>query len=334
MLEIGVLKNFDSGTYKAGVQLAGSLTTYFDGISVARNIPAAAMVTGNYVILAIPGDNPRDACVIATWPQGGGIFLDLSDTPSSYSGQAGKGLKVNAAENALEFGYKSRAFVEGWTYAKLLRGAGANNDPYEMRLKDFFYTGSGYTYCEFWKNLDGWTESHVGTGALTLNIVRLELATGATINSRASLYITNYSFDHPHYYNMDVVFQLIQSTTSLADSTVKLYMCRSGTAIPPSDICNHGGFKVINGEIWATNADGTTETATDAGASIATAWSTTKLRMIGTDSSIQFYVGDTLKAEHSTNLPAKYNYFIYVGITNEAASNKGIRVRPIVVQGL
>jgi len=108
MLEIGILKNFDSGTYKAGVQLAGSLTTYFDDISVAKNIPSSALVIGNYVILAIPGGNPKDACVIATWPQGSpgggaGSFLDLSDTPSSYSGQAGKCVKVNAAEDALDF---------------------------------------------------------------------------------------------------------------------------------------------------------------------------------------------------------------------------------------
>jgi len=106
MLEIGILKNLDGGTYKAGVQLAGSLTTYFDDISVAKNIPSSALVIGNYVILAIPGGNPRDACVIATWPQGspgGGAFLDLSDTPSSYSGQAGKVAKVKSDESALEF---------------------------------------------------------------------------------------------------------------------------------------------------------------------------------------------------------------------------------------
>jgi hypothetical protein len=80
MIEVGILKNFNSGTYKAGVQLAGSLTTYFDDISVARNIPAAAMVAGNYVILAIPGGNPKDACIIAAWPQGsaGGGGADIS----------------------------------------------------------------------------------------------------------------------------------------------------------------------------------------------------------------------------------------------------------------
>lgn len=108
MLEVGILKNFDSGTYKAGVQLAGSLTTYFDDISVAKNIPSSTLVIGNYVILAIPGGNPKDACVIATWPQGspgGGAasFLDLSDTPSSYSGQARKLLAIKNDESALEF---------------------------------------------------------------------------------------------------------------------------------------------------------------------------------------------------------------------------------------
>jgi len=129
MIEIGILKNFDSETYKAGVQLAGSLTTYFDDISVAKNIPPSAMVTGNYVIVAIPGGNPRDACVIATWlggsPGGGaGSFLDLSDTPSSYEGQAGKAPRVDSAENALEFArfllsptgtaeWKNRSY-QGW----------------------------------------------------------------------------------------------------------------------------------------------------------------------------------------------------------------------------
>jgi hypothetical protein len=67
MLEIGVLKNFDSGAYKAGVQLAGSLTTYFDDVNVARNIASGEMIIGRHVILAVPGGNPRDAIVIAVF---------------------------------------------------------------------------------------------------------------------------------------------------------------------------------------------------------------------------------------------------------------------------
>ena len=79
MIEIGILKYFDSGAYKAGVQLAGSLTTYFDDINVAKNIPSLDLVASNYVIVAIPGGNPRDACVIAAWPSGGSPVV--SDPP-------------------------------------------------------------------------------------------------------------------------------------------------------------------------------------------------------------------------------------------------------------
>ena len=89
MIEVGILKNFDSGTYKAGVQLMGSLTTYFDDISVARNIPSSALVIGNYVILVMPGGNPGDACVIAAWPQGsagggGGSKIQDADGDTSW----------------------------------------------------------------------------------------------------------------------------------------------------------------------------------------------------------------------------------------------------------
>jgi len=70
MLELGILKIWNATTHKAGVQLVGSLTTYLDDISVATNIPPSAMVVGNYVLVAIPGGNPRDACVVASWPAG------------------------------------------------------------------------------------------------------------------------------------------------------------------------------------------------------------------------------------------------------------------------
>lgn len=107
MIEVGTLKTWDSDNYKAGVQLAGSLTTYFDKLNVARNIPSSAMVLGNYVIVAIPQGNPKDACVIASWPSGGGSFLDLTDTPSSYQNQAGKSAIVNAAQDALQFAQRA-----------------------------------------------------------------------------------------------------------------------------------------------------------------------------------------------------------------------------------
>jgi hypothetical protein len=81
MLYIGILKTWDPATFKAGVQLADSLTTYLDSITVASSIATTAMVLGNFVLVAIPGGNPKDACVVATWPGGsaGGAISALDD---------------------------------------------------------------------------------------------------------------------------------------------------------------------------------------------------------------------------------------------------------------
>ena len=67
MISVAVLKTWDNATYKAGVQLVGSLTTYFDDVNVARNIDNPDMVIGRQVIVAIPEGNPRDAVVIAVY---------------------------------------------------------------------------------------------------------------------------------------------------------------------------------------------------------------------------------------------------------------------------
>jgi hypothetical protein len=90
MLELGILKTWNATTHKAGVQLVGSLTTYLDDIAVATNIPSSAMVVGNYVLVAIPGGNPRDACVVASWPAGssggggGGTKIQDADADTSW----------------------------------------------------------------------------------------------------------------------------------------------------------------------------------------------------------------------------------------------------------
>ncbi|TET17092.1 MAG: hypothetical protein E3J81_02270 [Dehalococcoidia bacterium] len=67
MISVAVLKTWDNATYKAGVQLVGSLTTYFDDVNVARNIDNAEMLIGRQVIVATPEGNPRDAVVIAVY---------------------------------------------------------------------------------------------------------------------------------------------------------------------------------------------------------------------------------------------------------------------------
>jgi hypothetical protein len=67
MLEIAILKTYDSQCHRASVQLVGSLTTYFDDVRVARNISAEEMVLGRHVFIAIPDNNPGNAVIIAVF---------------------------------------------------------------------------------------------------------------------------------------------------------------------------------------------------------------------------------------------------------------------------
>jgi hypothetical protein len=300
MIEIAILKNFDSGTYKAGVQLAGSLTTYFDDISVAKNIPSSALVIGNYAILAIPGGNPKDACVIATWPQGSpggdaGSFLDLSDTPSSYSGQARKILRVDSAENAIEFDVKA--------------------DSIAVLNKSWWY--------ENFASQDAWTPYTGGSGSYARALFDLILKTGAA-NGSYSGFWASAAFNHPHWL-ATWHYARIRVQSDPVNSIFRVYWVKRTESIPPSDVANMGGFKIVNGRIWTINANGTTATQTDTGIDLANG-SFADLELLGTGTAIQFYVNNNLVATHTTNLPAPWYYGCYIEAKNTIAADKQLRV--------
>ena len=67
-LRKAVLRNFNSGNYTATVQLAGSYKVYLEDIAVARNLPAAEMVTGRKVaVIFFDEHNPKEAVVVAVY---------------------------------------------------------------------------------------------------------------------------------------------------------------------------------------------------------------------------------------------------------------------------
>ncbi len=64
----GVLKSFSSTDYTATVQLASSYKVYLEGIAVARNLPAAEMVTGRKVaVIFFDEHNAKEAVVMAVY---------------------------------------------------------------------------------------------------------------------------------------------------------------------------------------------------------------------------------------------------------------------------
>jgi hypothetical protein len=62
------LRGFNSGDYTATVRLAGSFKVYLEDVAVARNLPAAEMVTGRKVAVVFFDDyNPKEAVVVAVY---------------------------------------------------------------------------------------------------------------------------------------------------------------------------------------------------------------------------------------------------------------------------
>jgi len=68
MIKKGIIKSFDSATYKATVQIAGSLSVWLEGIPVSVSIPATEMVVGRTcAVLFLDESNPNDAIVTAVY---------------------------------------------------------------------------------------------------------------------------------------------------------------------------------------------------------------------------------------------------------------------------
>ena len=64
----GSVRSFDSTTYTATVQMAGSLATWLEGVPVSRSIPSAEMTAGRAcAVILFDEANPRDAVVAAVW---------------------------------------------------------------------------------------------------------------------------------------------------------------------------------------------------------------------------------------------------------------------------
>jgi hypothetical protein len=183
-------------------------------------------------------------------------------------------------------------------------------------------------YHEDWKTLDKWTSYVTGTGGYDwYSPSDLRLKTGTTSLSNSCL-------DTPQIGPLclrdsgNQWYFRVQAGSDLGSSEVRLYAPRSDAAKPPSDTFYCVGWKIINGEIYAHTADGTTAKDTDTGISMASIWTTKELFTVcDTDGVVKFYVDGVLKATHSgaaDYVPAHFNGRFSFNIKNTAAADKQI----------
>ena len=64
----GIVRNYDSGTNTATIELVGTVTAYLSGVPVASHVPSGDMVNGAKVaVVLFDGHNPADAVVLGVY---------------------------------------------------------------------------------------------------------------------------------------------------------------------------------------------------------------------------------------------------------------------------
>lgn len=168
-----------------------------------------------------------------------------------------------------------------------------------------------------------WTKA--GAGSIpTKYFLTLDLSSGAVLDQHCSLY--TYLGSGGTYANT-IIWTKLQAATAVTASEWLFGLWEALAADPPALTAEHYGFKVINGAIYATNADGTTEKATDTGISFSGAWAAhfLEVRYISA-SQIEYYVDGVLKATHTVNIPSFTYCYLYFSCKTTEAVNKGMRI--------
>ncbi len=302
MLELGILKWYDQDHHRAGVQLIGSLTTYLDAVPVSVAIPPSAIVTGNRVLVALPNQNPRDACIIASWPRG---EPPISDIPEHGNEKHNPDFATQADFSA----HASRHMHLGDDRLKLLTNI----------------IGIAVHICD-WSTRDAWTDYVTGTGSVSWDsILQVTIRTGTTQDSIGALYtgicgaLSPVSNGYPFGAR-------IQSATSLLNSEAWVVAHKAAGTQFVSPTQNHVGWRILNGQLYASNGNGSNGIQTDTGVSLANQWAAADLLVVSNGSEINYYVNRQLKATHTTYLPSQWNYRCWCGIKNTEAADKVMRI--------
>jgi len=178
-----------------------------------------------------------------------------------------------------------------------------------------------------WVSLDGFTTTVDTGGSLTADGHPLYFKTGNVSGNKAYLYANCDIYRLVETGKKTIVEWVIYSfTITVANAVAYLHESQSLTA-PPSETANHFGFKILNGDIFASNADGTTQKITDTLVDLAAGSQHTPLRVeVAQGVNAKFYVNGVLKVTHTENLPPAGQYRLNMGVTTNEAANKYMRI--------
>lgn len=299
-----MLLNDNSYNINASNIVTGSITT---------NEIAATTITGsNIASLAVSGKS----CTFDTGTVGGWTMAATTLSSNNITLTTGAvntaNISVGTGSNlaGLNSGNAATdvAFWAGDTFANrasapariYLDGSGVFTKVQQLTSDPYFIGYSG----------DGLLTSVESGGAVERNIAQTYIYTGTSANYGAILHTSDLLFDTMDWDN-STWFNCQIEITETTSQNIFFGLGLDSVVSSSSDIPNnatstvrHIGFFVDDGTLYASNADGTTQTKTDISSGVTiTNWNSYSF-VYTAATSIEFKVNGVTKATHTTNIPS------------------------------
>jgi len=218
-----------------------------------------------------------------------------------------------------------------WTADKLLKGAGAGNDPVEIDVPSFDISDKFRDFVP-WVSLDAFAVGGDTGYSVAAVGPSLNLRTSATADTDAFVNGSE-MYRELAESGKAVMFEFsILYLSSITNQNIWLRFTRE-ISDPPTETHSHFGWKIIGGDLYASNGDSTNQSITDTLVDLAADYQRTRLKIVftlGTD--CKFYVNDVLKATHTTNLPTSTYYRLQLHIRTLENANKDIYISRLLIE--
>jgi len=218
------------------------------------------------------------------------------------------------------------------TLDKLLKGAGAGADPTEIDVPAVNFFDKFRDFIP-WVSLDGFNIGGDTGYEILIKGSCITVEAGGTQNYDALLY-SKYPWSQLVATGKVLTVEFVIQRLGLTASQNIWLRFAEDYADPPSETSIHFGWKIVDKDIYASNANGATQTITDTLVDLATGYQRTRLKAVltpGTD--CKFYVDDVLKVTHTTNLPvAGSNAYLHVHVRTLEAVVKYIYLERVLIE--
>lgn len=310
-----------------------TISVYYDDPTHHLVIPVAGSVLGAYVPYALFDANT----ILAANSDNTPIALSVAEQRivGRITGQNIQAL--TAAQIRTLIGVADGADVTGDNAPQAHAASHVWLGSDELNLKNFYIAGMLDDYYFSWRNLDGFTDSDSGSGASIVAGTQMELPTGAVNNSEAFQYANAAMFcaQDTVVYNQRVGFWINWRTASIAAHTGWFGLFGTPWA-GLTDVQTHFAWKILNGSLYASCANGGVQTITDTGLDFQQ-YRILQLFMEYGDGFIRYWAKQdagawTLKATHSANIPVDVGLYLtfYLKTTEAVAKEAWMGVVKVI----